>query len=373
MIRSNKKKKGSILVFVLALIVFISVLSIRLMKETTQELRHVSQFHKRDDLRTFAYSALDVAAGVINEYIMALTKLKNGQAWQQPLQFAELQNPNVLLGFDGNENTANALKWNVQLIDETGKIPFQKVKDKNLEALFAAMVNEEEGGGLFDEDDGRPFLDSLRDWEDEDDEERDEGAEDDFYEDLEPKYFTPGRRVSSFDEFGMIRGFGFSMNDEGEPGLFFDEDGTDTKSFAKFKESFSFYNEGGINPHTCSEFVIRTLAGSDDALAEELLEQRSSESLRDREDFYSEVKGLASEMGIQLTEDIHVLRAIVTVERGKSMFQIHAVFSTQKSGGTSQNNRQRNSPKKAKHSERNEKLEYPLGVLVLRENENLID
>ena len=157
MMMANKKKKGSILVFVLALIVFISVLSIRLMKETTQELRHVSQFHRRDDLRTFAYSALDVAAGVINEYVMALNKLENGQAWQQPLQFAELENPNLLLGFDGNENNINALKWKVQLIDETGKIPFRKVKDKNLEALFAAMVNEEEGGGLFDEDDGRLF------------------------------------------------------------------------------------------------------------------------------------------------------------------------------------------------------------------------
>ena len=373
MMRSNKKKKGSILVFVLALIVFISVLSIRLMKETTQELRHVSQFHKRDDLRTFAYSALDVAAGVINEYIMALTRLKNGQAWQQPLQFAELQNPNLLLGFDGNENTANALKWNVQLIDETGKIPFQKVKDKNLEALFAAMVNEEEGGGLFDEDDGRPFLDSLRDWEDEDDEERDEGAEDDFYEDLEPEYFTPGRRVSSFDEFGMIRGFGFSINDESEPGLFFNEDGTDTISFIKFKESFSFYNEGGVNPHTCSELVLRTLAGSDEALFEELLELRSSDSQRDRDDFYNKVKGLAAEMGLELTEGINVVRAIVTVERGKSMFQLHAVFSTNKSGGTSQNSRQRSSQKKAKRSERNEKLAYPLRVLVLRENENLID
>ena len=238
MMMANKKKRGSILVFVLALIVFISVLSIRLMKETTQELRHVSQFHRRDDLRTFAYSALDVAAGVINEYVMALNKLENGQAWQHPLKFAELENPNLLLGFDGNENNRNALKWKVQLIDETGKIPFRKVKDKNLEALFAAMVNEEEGGGLFDEDDGRPFLDCLRDWEDEDDEERDEGAEDDFYEDLEPKYFTPGRRVSSFDEFGMIRGFGFSIDDDREPGLFFNEDGTDTLSFTKFKESF---------------------------------------------------------------------------------------------------------------------------------------
>ena len=217
---------------------------IRLMKETTQELRHVSQIHRRDDLRTFAYSALDVAAGVINEYVMALNKLKNGQAWQHPLQFAELENPNLLLGFDGSENNINALKWKVQLIDETGKIPFRKVKDKNLEALFAAMVNEEEGGGLFDEDDGRPFLDCLRDWEDEDDEERDEGAEDDFYEDLEPKYFTPGRRVSSFDEFGMIRGFGFSIDDDREPGLF-NEDGTDTLVLQN-SESSLFTTKAGL-------------------------------------------------------------------------------------------------------------------------------
>ena len=66
------------------------------------------------------------------------------------------------------------------------------------------------------------------------------------------KIFYTGRRVSSFDEFRMIRGFGFSIDDDREPGLFFNEDGTDTLSFTKFKESFSFYNEGGINPYTCS-------------------------------------------------------------------------------------------------------------------------
>ena len=82
--RANIKKKGSVLVFVLALIVFISVLCVRLMKETTQELRHVSQFHRRDDLRTYAYSALDLVVGVVNEYKMALNKLENGQGWQNP-------------------------------------------------------------------------------------------------------------------------------------------------------------------------------------------------------------------------------------------------------------------------------------------------
>ena len=95
-----------------------------------------------------------------------------------------------------------------------------KVSDQNLVALFAQMVSESEGGGLTDEEDGRPLLDSLRDWEDEDDDERDDGAEDDFYEDLDPPYFTPGRKISSFDEFKMIRGFGFGESGIDESGLF---------------------------------------------------------------------------------------------------------------------------------------------------------
>ena len=35
-----------------------------------QELRHVSQQHRRDDLRVNAYSALDLAVGVLNEFRM---------------------------------------------------------------------------------------------------------------------------------------------------------------------------------------------------------------------------------------------------------------------------------------------------------------
>ena len=38
------------------------------MEETIQELRHVSQFHKRDDLRLHAYSLLDITVGVLNEF-----------------------------------------------------------------------------------------------------------------------------------------------------------------------------------------------------------------------------------------------------------------------------------------------------------------
>ena len=40
--------------------VLLSALSIRLIKETTQELRHVSQFYRKDDLRIYALPCLDL-------------------------------------------------------------------------------------------------------------------------------------------------------------------------------------------------------------------------------------------------------------------------------------------------------------------------
>ena len=61
--------------------------------------------------------------------------------------------------------------------------------------------------GIIDEDDGQPFYDAWMDWQDEDDNEREEGAEDDFYDGLDPPYFTSGKEVQSFDEFRMIKGF----------------------------------------------------------------------------------------------------------------------------------------------------------------------
>ena len=82
---------------------------------------------------------------------------------------------------------------------------------------------------------------------------------------------------------------------------------------------------------------------------------------------------LAGEMGFQLSQDIIIVRAVVTVERGKSMFQLHAVLSNQLQGTGAVANRNAKKTKAKKRSERNEKLKYPMRILALRENENLID
>ena len=112
--------------FLLAMIVLLSVLSLRLMKETTQELRHVSQFHKRDDLRTYAYSAMDLTVGVLNEFRLILGKLDDpALGWGDPLACTEINPSDLLSNLDG-EGGSSPITWNVRLLDESGKFHYMR-------------------------------------------------------------------------------------------------------------------------------------------------------------------------------------------------------------------------------------------------------
>jgi len=91
---AGNRRKGSILVFVLALIVLLSVLCLRLMEEGIREARHLDQFHRKDDLRIHAYSALDIAVGVLSEFKMFEGKLYSpAQGWGDPLLMLEFLPP----------------------------------------------------------------------------------------------------------------------------------------------------------------------------------------------------------------------------------------------------------------------------------------
>ena len=370
---ARQANKGSILVFVLAMIVLLAVLSLRLMKETTQELRHVSQFHKRDDLRTYAYSAMDLTVGVLNEFRMILGKLDDpGMGWGDPLKYAGISPSDILTDSDG-EKVNTPITWSVRLLDESGKIPFKEIKEQDLAALFAFMQTDE--GSLINEDDGKVFVDALMDWQDEDDEERDEGAEDDYYEDLDPPYWTPDRKIETFDEFRMIKGFAYDQNEPEGSGIFFDELGNETKNLVNFKESFSFFNEGGFNPDGASDFLLRFLAGEDESAYEDLNDTRYSESESERQRYHQLISELAGKRGLKVDKSAKIFRLEVNVNRGKSNFQLHAILLDAVGSGSRNPVRPRPGQKNVEkpRSARNVKAQYPFRILALRENENLID
>ena len=200
-------KKGAILVFVLGLVVLLGSLCLRLMEETVKELRLVSQYHKRDDLRLHAYSLLDITVGVLSEFrLLDDRSLKSGGGWENPLQWSEIS------------PVDERVKWSVSLKGESGKLPIFKTNEKVLKEIFAIMHNGETRS--IDEDDGQPYYDALMDWQDADENEREDGAEDDYYETLSPAYFTPGKNVESFEEFRMIKGYATDPDDSRNSGLF---------------------------------------------------------------------------------------------------------------------------------------------------------
>lgn len=371
MTRPTKGTKGSILVFVLGLLVLLSALSIRLMKETTQELRHVSQFYRKDDLRIYAYSCLDLVVGVVNEWYMTEGYIKPTWHFWDPLRYADKMSPAMFNPSGERDDKTLPFEWEATLLDETGKVPLFKIQDGKLSKLFAAMMIKDQWGN-YEEEEGQPLLDSFKDWQDVDTEEREEGAEDDYYENLDPPYFTPGRPIYSYNEFQMIRGFGLSHDDPDKSGIFYDTEGFETKQFIDFKDSFSFYNEDKINPHSTTEFIIRFLADFDEFLVEELLELRSSGDPSDLDDYYNEVKQLAANSGLELTDAIDFLRIEITINRGNSVFKLHAVLEINTKG----NSRSQTSQKTKNilpRSKRNMEINYPFRVLTLKENENLID
>ena len=185
----RQKKAGSVLVFILALVVLLSVLALRLMEETIREIQHMSQFHRRDDLRIHAYSALEIAVGTLSEWKEVKQKLfGSAQGWADPMEYAEVEPP-------------EGISWDVEIEVENGKISMEELRKdpKLLASLFETMVDEE--NDTIDYDESLEFADALLDWEDEDENHRLDGAESpDYYEDLEPPYFAPNRPITSFEE-----------------------------------------------------------------------------------------------------------------------------------------------------------------------------
>jgi len=359
------KRKGAILVFVLALVVFLSVLCMRLMEETVQELRHVSQYHRRDNLRVHAYSALDVAAGVLNEFkIIEGNLFEPQQGWGDPLAWS------------GLSPLDSTVRWSIRLVDESAKIHPANASKKDLVSMFAQM----HGGGekRVDEDDGEPYFDAWMDWEDPDENERDEGAEDNYYEKMDPPYFTPGKKVQNFEEFRMIKGFAYEPDEPEYSGLFFAENASETIHMKNFRSAFSFFNDGPLNINGVSPYLKRFLCGDNDSLHEEIVAGPRSGS--GGEPYYTNLNDpslaqLQSIRGIKLTTSATLFRVEVSISKGKAEFKLHAILSTD-IGFTNSRQQKKSSPSQVKEQPRNSQnvaLKYPLRVLAIRENENLID
>ena len=95
-----------------------------------------------------------------------------------------------------------------------------------------------------------PYYDAMKDWQDKDDEDEEEGAEDDYYEKF--GYFCKDEKILDFADFKRIKGFFYDSDLVQSSGLFYDLNGTETNQFKKFKNIVSFFNPDQANWHAFS-------------------------------------------------------------------------------------------------------------------------
>lgn len=221
-------KRGSVLLFVL-LVVFASAAILASVAEyASVALRSRAAAANEFELRHDAYSALNAAVAVLEEY----SEIDGGlfsarQGWGRPFADGRIQMP------DGAEAE-------VAISDESGKIPLRAVKSDRLAKIIESFGVSER--------DSQKYADLITDWVDADDSPSVSGAE---YSDYDRgAALPPNRPMESFAELALVRDLDFA---------FFDADSKPTPLFEKFAAVFSLERFSKTNLNAASDAVLEAL------------------------------------------------------------------------------------------------------------------
>lgn len=228
----HSNRHGAILVATLGLIILMTFLVMEFLSLSTAEVKNLSLQADQDELRTYAYSSLEITLGVLAEIQELDTALRTpSQGWGNPLTYAE--------GLTFPED----IKASVVVEDETGKVPLNiNANPKLLNAFFEKLG--------FDSSQANTLTDSLLDWIDPDDNARLNGAESSFYDRKNPPYKPTGQPVTNFNELLYIQGF---------EKYFYDEDGKLDERFELLKANATLDGVGPINVNTAPPLVLEVL------------------------------------------------------------------------------------------------------------------
>lgn len=307
------RRPAFLLLLVLVFLFLTSLVVVSLLESSMRNLRAAATASARDDLRVTAFSAMEIALATLAEIRELDEKLYSpSQGWGNPISYAPMQWP-------------EGMEVSVTIEDETGRMPLAPPDRDALNQLFDQL-------GI-DFSKSEELIDTYLDWVDEDDLERLNGAEADYYERQTPKRTPPNAPITSFESFRYIKGF-----DE----LFFDENGAPNALFQRFKASTSFKHGHKLNVNTASPTLVSLLEETQG------LDVRALEDTKygldgipgTSDDGWSKGAGdeaLFSGGNSSVGYEAHVFRITVRVKQGEQQFQLSALIddgsSTDEAGG----------------------------------------
>ncbi len=356
--KTKSSRRGSIIIFVMGMIFLLSILTVQFMEQILPHIQMNAMKNAESDLRRVAYSSLEVTLAVMSEYAEYDSAMYSPtQGWQDPLNFAGITFPDATV--------------TVEFQDESGKLPFSSLYNDNI--MFTIILSDLG----FDDYTATELVDKFQDWVDEDDLERPDGAENDYYLDAPIPYEPANAPISSLKELALIGGF---------QETFFDIYGRPNELYHRLESLFSPVNDGNVNINSADASLF--------TLGEEGInfEQDSFWEYLAGED---EVRGTTDDRyltdttqvppsirdgipGVTVSSEIQWLTIIIRAQRGLSVFELRALVSMGGSLPGNQNtsfdrfNREEQVFSVEDNTERSTEignLQYPFAVVQIYENE----
>jgi len=331
-----REQRGSVLIAVLAVILLLSFIVARFMEEALQDLEYRSIFNEPADVRSYAYSILEVSLATIHEVAL----IDDGklfapeQGWSDPIQYAGINPP-------------NGWELSVQIEDESGKLPINTMSEEQLNRLLEDSLE-------FDFGTARELSSMLLDWIDPDDSRRLNGAESEDYLNRNPPYRAANGPLQSLEELQLLK----IWEDE-----FFDQNGRPNEQFGQLTSMVSVINSGTVNLNKASPEVIELLA---------LQDGYDGEAIFDALDrpYLEKLPPSANTNSSGVTTQI--LRVTVSLRRGNVPFTISALVEPNFSSESSAKSNlpgSRSNPEEPRTgtTEEQDAMKYPFKILQLSE------
>ncbi len=281
MLRNKDKKRGSALILVLWIIGMLSMIIVSFAFDAHLEGKVVSYSRRKINAESFANSGFELAKSYLDrsrrisgneteeekendkQYHIA-RDIRNGKSVTLTYTFRKRTDDDSAEGEEIGTVT-------VEITPEESRRNINKLTEDDWERMLELV-------GV-PEDDWPKLIDSFYDWTDKDSSERTDGAEDEYYKDLDPPYTAANSPVATIDEMLKIKGFNKAVL---YGGIYNPEEtsGSPIVISNGIARLLTTYGDGNLNINAVGSNalgidVLRTFSGIDDELtAAAVLEER---------------------------------------------------------------------------------------------------
>ena len=358
-------RRGSVILIVLVTLTFATVALFAFMERASNDLLVEKRVYDASRLRLEAYSALETTLAVLEDFRQVNGALRSPvEGWSDPLEWA---------GYVPEEGRT----VEVRFVDESGRFSLPTVNQATLMNLFKAW-------GL-PQNESEIVADAILGWMKKDYVPSSANAPDkDDYEREEIPFDPPGRPLRSFDELATIA----VARD-----VFYDDAGQPNELWQRFVNAFSLYSFKVPSVNGASNDLLAGLGITDENQQKQLNDYLHGTGNYQNQgpEYFKTGQDVANLLGTQtpaaqLDTQIKLLRIIVTVREGQSVFRVNALVSppggavvasgTDAQGTvSSQTNpsadQENQSSAGTTPAPTAKKLNYPFTILEFRENDEM--